>query len=297
VLQAGAAPTTRATQALVAGAGALVVLDDVHLDPDPAHRAEHRIDEDPERFAAVAWDRRSELDLRADVGWLESWRAADLVARAAIDRALDRWEEPFEGRVARDVGSFLPHGATLVVGSSLPVRDLDAFMSPRRPPRIWNPRDLLRVIANRGASGIDGLVSTTLGAASGSDGPTVALLGDLSFLSDAGALLWSSRLDVDAVFVVLANGGGQIFSLLDQASLPEFERLFLTSHPASIAAVSEAARAGHTPVAAAGDLTRSIEHAIRAGSVQVIEVAIDPARDRARRAELRDTVRGALSSR
>ena len=153
------------------------------------------------------------------------------------------------------------------------------------------------MVGNRGASGIDGLVSTALGAAMGSTGPTVALLGDLSFLYDAGALLWSSRLAVDAVFVVLANGGGQIFSMLDQASLPEFEELFLTPHPASIAKVAEAAGAGYELVDRAAELTTSLERAIRDGGVQVIEVEIDAVRDRARRAELRDRVAEALTSR
>jgi 2-succinyl-5-enolpyruvyl-6-hydroxy-3-cyclohexene-1-carboxylate synthase len=183
-----------------------------------------------------------------------------------------------------------------VIGSSTPVRDLDVFMAPRRPPRIWNAPDLLRVIGNRGASGIDGLVSTALGAAMGSNGPTVALLGDLSFLYDAGALLWSSRLGVDVVFVVLANGGGQIFSMLEQATLPEFEELFLTPHPASISKVCDAAEAGYRSVTRAGELTSALERAIRDGGVQVIEVAIDAERDRARRAELRELVHDALAS-
>jgi 2-succinyl-5-enolpyruvyl-6-hydroxy-3-cyclohexene-1-carboxylate synthase len=296
VLQVGAMPTTRATQALVASGRTLVVLDEEHLDPDPLGRAETRIVVDPERFAATAWDDHQSLANPSD-DWLESWRTADLVARTTIDRQLDLWREPFEGRVARDVAAFLPHGATLVIGSSTPVRDLDIFMAPRRPPRIWNAPDLLRIVSNRGASGIDGLVSTTLGAAVGSAGPTVTILGDLSFLYDAGALLWSPRLAADAVFVVIANGGGRIFSMLDQASLPEFDDLFLTSHPASIAEVTTASGAGHRLVERAADLTGALERAIRAGGVQVIEVVIDPELDRTRRAELREIVHEALASR
>jgi 2-succinyl-5-enolpyruvyl-6-hydroxy-3-cyclohexene-1-carboxylate synthase len=294
VVQVGAIPTTRASQALVASTSSVVVLDRDHLDPDPEGHAETRIDADPELFAAAAWEAHQPLRTEPH-GWLEAWRAADLVARAAIDRALDRWGEPFEGRIARDVASFLPHGATLVIGSSTPVRDLDLFMAPRRPPRIWTGPDLLRVIGNRGASGIDGLVSMTLGAAAARPGPTVALLGDLSLLYDAGALLWSSRLGVDAVFVVLANSGGQIFSTLAQASLPEFRELFLTPHPASIGAVCEAAHAGHRVVRRAGELTAALERAIHDGGVQVIEVEIDPERDRARREQIRADVGDALA--
>jgi len=296
VLQVGAAPTTRATQRLVAAAGHLAVLDRHHLDPDPVGHAERRLPADPERFAAAAWDERTAIDA-ADPAWSAAWRAADLVARTAVDRTLDAWEEPFEGRVARDVAAFLPHGATLVIGNSTPVRDLDAFMAPRRPPRVWTTRDLLHVIGNRGASGIDGLVSTALGVAAADDRPTVALLGDLSFLHDAGALLWSRRLEVAAVFVVVSNGGGQIFAMLDQAPLPELEELFVTPHPAAIAGVCAAAGASHQLVARAADLPAMLERALRAGGVQVVEVPIDAARDRARRASLREVVRDALSRR
>jgi 2-succinyl-5-enolpyruvyl-6-hydroxy-3-cyclohexene-1-carboxylate synthase len=296
VLQVGAAPTARASQRLAWNAERLVVLDRDHLDPDPTHHAERRIEADPERFAAVAWDTRDRIRTGPQE-WDEAWRTTDLVARAAIDRTLDGWSEPFEGRVARDVAAFLPHGANLVVGNSMPVRDLDAFMAPRRPPRIWSAPDLLRVFANRGASGIDGLVSTTFGVAAASDRPTVALLGDLSFLYDAGALLWSSTLGVAAVFVVLANGGGQIFATLEQEAVPELERLFVTPHPAAIADVCGAARAAHEVVERAADVGPALERALRAGAVRVLEVPIDAARDRARRGEVRASVADAISDR
>ncbi len=295
VVQVGATPTTRSTQQFAGSAASLVVLDHAHLNPDPQERAEHRIRVDPELFAGIAWDERDALSITpCDASWLDAWREADLIARARLDRALDAWEEPFEGRVARDVASFVPHGGALFVGNSTPVRDLDAFMAPRRPPRIWTARDLLRVLANRGASGIDGLVATTLGVAAAHAGPTYALVGDLSFLYDAGTLLWSSRLGVDAVFVVLANGGGQIFSMLDQVALPEHEELFVTPHPARIEAVCAAAGVGHVGVDRAADLASALERAARAGGVQVVEVAIDAERDRSRREELRNMLSATL---
>jgi 2-succinyl-5-enolpyruvyl-6-hydroxy-3-cyclohexene-1-carboxylate synthase len=297
VLQVGATPTTRATQALVAAAEEVVVLDHGHPDPDPEVRAAERIDADPELFAAISWDRFADDRPATDPSWREAWRAADLVARAAVDRLLDAWGEPFEGRVARDLAAFVPNGAVVCVGSSSPVRDLDAYMTPRRPPTIWTAPDLVRFVANRGASGIDGFISTALGVAASGVGPAYALMGDLTFLYDAGSLLWSARRGHDAVLVVLANGGGEIFSLLPQRDLPEHEELFVTPHGLDLDALCAAAGAGHERVEHAGAFLPAVERAARAGGVRVVEVAIGAARNRVRREEVRAAVAEVLRTR
>jgi len=295
VLHAGAAPTTRASQRLIAASDTVVMLDGEHLDPDPNGIAERRIAVDPEAFAALAWDQRTDGTAPHPDGWLDVWRHADLRAHAAIDRLLDRWEEPFEGRIARDLGAFVPLGGVLWAGSSMPIRDLDAFFAPRRPPRIWNPSDLVRVMGNRGASGIDGAVASILGVATSGSGPTYALVGDVSFLVDASSLLWSGRSGPDAVIVVVANGGGQIFSLLDQARLPELAELFVTPPPAEIGAVCTAAGVGHRRIDRSGALVPALEDAARARGVQVVEVATDPELQRRRRADVRDAVADVLA--
>ena len=296
VLQVGATPTTRTTQALVAGSS-LVVLDRMHLDPDPERTAERRILVEPELFAATAWDAHADERPATPDGWLGAWRQADLLARASVDRTLDPWVEPFEGRVARDLAAFLPHGAILCIGSSSPVRDLDIFMAPRRPPRVWTAGDLLRVVGNRGASGIDGFVSTALGIAVADAGPTYALMGDLTFLHDAGALLWSRPDQIDLVVVVLANGGGELFSLLPQRALPELRELFLTPHRVDLAALCVAAGVGHERVLRSHELLLAVQRAARAGGIRVVEVTIDPELGRERRAEVRAAVARTLSER
>jgi len=196
-----------------------------------------------------------------------------------------RGDEPFEPRIARDVAAWVPIGGTLFVGNSTPIRDLDLAMAPRKG---------LRVLANRGASGIDGLVSTALGVAAGTRGPTVAFLGDLSFIYDLGALSWNARRGPDITVVVIRNGGGEIFSLLPQRDLPEHRDLFVTPHGADLGALTAAVGAGHRLVERAGDLEPSLEAANRVGGLQIVEVAVEPDRSVVRRSELRDAIASAL---
>jgi len=283
VLQVGATPTTRATHAIVRSARSLIVVADGSLDPDPDGRAVMTSSLDASRFALGLLEDLPDASTEAGP-WLATWREADAAARLAIDDLLGSWDEPFEGRVARDLAAWVPDGGTLVAGSSMPIRDLDHFMAPREG---------LRVLANRGASGIDGSVSTTLGVAA-ADAPTFALCGDLTFLYDAGALLWNAHRGIHAVFVVVNNGGGAIFDFLPQRDLPEHERLFTTPHGIDIGAVCAAAGVGHARVDRAAELRPALDASADATGIQVIEVSSDRATNVGRHEEVAATVASAL---
>jgi len=259
-----------------------VVVDDLHPDPDPEGRS-WRLEADPDAFARALLER---FPARPTNAWAERWFLADAHARRAIDDLYDAWDEPFEGRVARDIASSIPGGGVLVVGSSMPVRDLDFAMAPR---------DGLRVLANRGASGIDGFVSTVLGVAASRTGPTFALCGDLTLLHDVGSLVWSSRRGHDAVFVVPNNDGGGVFSFLQQHGLPEYEELFVTPQGVDLEAVCTAAGAVHARIEHAHELIPAVERAASAGGVQVIEVPSDRERNVERHAEVQAEVAAALA--
>jgi 2-succinyl-5-enolpyruvyl-6-hydroxy-3-cyclohexene-1-carboxylate synthase len=190
---------------------------------------------DPEGVVSVAVTARPALVAETLIGalggrtrcsptWREGWVAAEELARDAIESSLVGLGEASEPAVAIDLMRGVPSGTTVVVSSSMPVRDLEWFALPRGD---------VRVIANRGANGIDGVTSTAVGVALGTGGLTVLLTGDLAFLHDASALVALARRPVQLVVVVLDNDGGGIFHFLPQARVLEgdlFEELFGTPH-------------------------------------------------------------------
>ncbi len=156
------------------------------------------------------------------LGWLEQWQADEEAAQTAIEAVLAADPES-EPAVARCLTAALPEGARLVVSSSMPIRDVDWFARRRG--------DVV-VHANRGANGIDGVVSTAVGVAVASASPTALLIGDLAFLHDSNGLVGVDDRDVDLLIVVIDNRGGGIFSMLPQHELlpsEQYEQLFGTS--------------------------------------------------------------------
>ena len=203
-----------------------------------------------------------------DGGWLDAWRRADAAARAAVDAVLDRETRPTEPRVARDLGACLPSGSALVVASSMPVRDLHRYLAPR---------DGLTVVANRGASGVDGTVSTGLGVALAHDGPTVALTGDIALLHDSnGFLLAPDAPRLDATVVVVDNDGGGIFHHLPQARFPaSFERVFATPHGRDLADLARLHRLGYHAVDRADGIPEAVLGTLDDGGLHLVHVRTD----------------------
>jgi len=201
---------------------------------------------------------------KVDASWLPAWQSAGQVVMTVVHELLDAGPDLVEPVMAQEVVAAA--GSLLVVGSSKPVRDL--FLAGSRPG--------LRVLANRGVAGIDGTVSTAMGAALAHGGPTLALLGDLTFLHDAnGLILGPEEPRPDLTVVVVNNDGGAIFGLLEQGGPGHeaaFERVFGTPHRVDLAALCAATRTPHVLASTRNELRTAL--AVVQG-VRVVEVRTD----------------------
>ncbi len=184
-----------------------------------------------------------------DTPWMARWRRANERAEAALAAALHEPVALTEPLVSRTIADWLPDDADLVVASSMPVRDVEWFGGPAA-----------RAHSNRGANGIDGVLSTALGRALAGH-PTVVLLGDIAFVHDSNALVAIRGRSADLRIVVVDNGGGGIFSFLPQATaLPNerFEQLFGTPHGTDIEALARAHGVPARTVSTADELRSSL---------------------------------------
>jgi 2-succinyl-5-enolpyruvyl-6-hydroxy-3-cyclohexene-1-carboxylate synthase len=234
------------------------------------------------------------LDAGRDRSWLDDWVAAE----AAADDAMHAWfaslDEPFEGApfavLADALGSTGDRGAVLWAGNSMPVRDLDGWLPSTERP--------MEVFSNRGANGIDGVVSTALGSAAVAGAPVVLVVGDVSFLHDLGALVTARITGVSLTVVLIANDGGGIFSFLPQAAsiapevgLPErYEQLFGTPHGLAAGPIVEAVGHRHQVVD-----QRSLRDALAAAIGRPGMTVLELPTDRARNVELHRAAAAAVA--
>lgn len=219
--------------------------------------------------------------------WLRSWRAADDTAGNAFRDALAGETFPNEPVVARAVWQGAPPGSIVYAGSSMPIRDLDSFAGPQRGE--------IAVLANRGASGIDGVLSSAAGAAAAEGQRVVAFIGDVSALHDANALELIARLALPVTIVVVNNDGGGIFSFLPQAGTvekPRFEAAFATPHGRSL---TEVATAFGVPAHSLSS-PEQLEETMAATGPVLVEVHTDRVENVAVHERLREAVRAAVGA-
>jgi 2-succinyl-5-enolpyruvyl-6-hydroxy-3-cyclohexene-1-carboxylate synthase len=300
VLRLGASWASRVVNEWLAALDARQVL----VGPDGAWAAPDRppgdvVNASPELLCRAATER-----LKASSAgpvwapWGQQWAEAERRAQQAIDAELAGESGLTEPAIARSLLARVTAADTIVVSSSMPVREVEWWSQPS---------DGVRVLANRGANGIDGTLSTALGVASAvqhvvpSAGPgqVVALVGDLAFLYDAGVLVAGARSGTDLDVVVVDNNGGGIFSFLPQASgqpTDRFERLWGTPHGADLVAVARGYGVAAQEVADLKDLAAGIAGGGHGQGLRVFVAKTDRAANVAVHQRLNAAVESAVES-
>ena len=261
VLRFGGTPTSKALLEYLhgRGAGTSTLVAPYGPWPDPGEVCSKVIHADP----VLVCQALTGTDLRAAPSrWLEAFQRAE---QAAADWLATSEHVPVEADVMAILARRLEAGATLFCGNSLVVRDADSFLS--------GGESGLRVLGSRGASGIDGNVSTVLGLAAAGPAPVVGLLGDLALYHDMNGLIAARQ--VDATLVVFNNGGGGIFAYLPQRELPEFERYWLTPTGLDLAQVAKLYALRHSLVEEASGFERALVSAVASPGVDLIEIRVD----------------------
>ncbi|NIB99474.1 2-succinyl-5-enolpyruvyl-6-hydroxy-3-cyclohexene-1-carboxylic-acid synthase [Halobacterium sp. R2-5] len=263
VVRFGASPTSKPLRNYLRDSGARQFL----VDPAGGWReatfaASDLVVADPTETAYALAERvnRSAGDWADRVSSLEAdyWDAVDRVERDAL----------LEGDVVAAAAHDAPDSATIMVSNSMPVRDLDRFARPREAE--------LTVLGNRGASGIDGITSTGLGAGSATDDPLVVLTGDLAYYHDSNGLLALDRCEVDATVVVVNNDGGGIFHMLPIEEFePPFTEQFVTPHGLDFEPLGDVYGFEFARVDTLDDFRNAYRESVGSGGTQVVEVATD----------------------
>ena len=226
---------------------------------DPDHSVAHHIVGD---VAVVCLSLAARVQ-STDASWNAAWMRAETAAQTTLTSWVDaHWSEI---AVARTVTDSLPDGSHLVVSSSMPIRDVEWFGAVTPGAQVH---------ANRGANGIDGVVSTAVGVAVGSGRHTTVLIGDVAVLHDSNGLLGLAARDVSMTVVITNNDGGSIFSFLPQADVvasSTFEQLYGTPHGVDFAALAAAHGLTYRKVSSAAELRDVVSR----GGTQLVEAAFD----------------------
>jgi 2-succinyl-5-enolpyruvyl-6-hydroxy-3-cyclohexene-1-carboxylate synthase len=289
VLQLGAAPISRGWEQLCSSASIRRIVVHPWEWADPTSNAEAIVQADIGSVLS-ALSRASYTNDQRDAGFAERFRRAEALVWELADEVLNASGDALtEGAAARVLFDELPDPSALVLGNSLPIRDVETWAPPNRK--------LLVVHSQRGVSGIDGVVSGAAGAASVVDGPTTLLIGDVSFLHDLNGLQLASDVEGPLVIAVINNGGGRIFEHLpiardgDESWLP----YFTTPHDADLGSAAATFGCAHHHAATVTDFRRALEAGYASRGCSVVEAVVPPDSAREQSSELVDRVERALA--
>ena len=275
IVQVGDAPVGRALGSWIAASGVERILISAQATSEAFNQASQLLIGDVgETLCALAG--RLSGDGAMDNAWKQTMVTAANIAATAVDTETDAQsgDALTQGAAVRMAVQAVPQGGLLMLGNSMPVRDVDLFCRSAA-------RDI-GVLSQRGAAGIDGLISGAIGAATASQRPTVLLLGDVSFQHDVGSLAVcreAAGAGVPVAIVVLQNGGGRLFELLPVRGQTDiestFERFFLTPTTLDIGQAVNSFGVESLQVTGSNELAESLASAMASAGVTVIEAVVD----------------------
>jgi 2-succinyl-5-enolpyruvyl-6-hydroxy-3-cyclohexene-1-carboxylate synthase len=257
---------------------------------DDSHLISYFLHANPAALCAeLAW-RIEQRDFPSD--WYMDVFQMEKLAQHAMEGEL-LFGEFFDGAVITEIINLIPEVSTLFVGNSLPVRHLDQFGQ-----YVFHPRKAIHVYANRGASGIDGVVSSALGAgAARPDRPLVLVIGDISLYHDMNGLLAVQRCGVPVTIVLLNNDGGGIFRRLPIKDFePTFTDLFITPHGLDYVHVAQLYGLNYNRADDRETFRQAFAQSVGSGKSSIIEVRTDAQHDLARRKAIMDSLQARLST-
>lgn len=242
------------------------VIDPGDRNLDPLHGQTTHLRISVEQLAISLPIQTEPESLSADHPYLHLWCASEHRRRRALDQTLDGLETLFEGKIAWMLSQYLPAETPIFIANSTPVRDVEWF---------WKPNVLqLRPFCNRGANGIDGLLSTALGVAHRQPS-AVLLTGDLSFLHDTNGLLLREKFCGHLTIILINNNGGGIFELLPIAQFdPPFEAFFVTPMAINFEQLCAAYQIGYERVSS-WDAFRQFLDPLPQQGIRVLEIQCD----------------------
>lgn len=236
---------------------------------------------DPDRVATSL----ATLDIETDSAWVALFEELESTYWDKV-HAVDRFHE---GQILDTVIDTVPSDSVLFVGNSMPIRDVDRFAHPRKKP--------LSVIGNRGASGIDGNISTALGAGSDSEEQLFAVLGDLAMYHDMNGLLAVNRCDVDITIIVINNDGGGIFHMLPIADFdPPFTSHFKMPHGLQYKHAAELYGLSYAHIRSLDSLEQKLSESVSTDGSMIIEIESDAAESHSTREAIQDAVTAEFAS-
>ena len=235
---------------------------------DPARNAKSIVALGQDRFCEFLISKLKEEKLeRTKSNWMQSFQKAEDISEKIKSRIIDKAKFPNEPSCIMDVLKLIPSGSNLVIGNSLPVRDLDNFVNINSKK--------IKIYFNRGASGIDGMTSTALGIASKSK-PTFLITGDLSFLHDVNSLSMAVKYYIPLTIIVINNNGGGIFESLPIANrVKHFEKFFISPHNLDLGKITESFGINYQLISTRRELQRAIKTVLNKNFPSVSEIQTD----------------------